>query len=347
MERTTSSHFFLKLNLPGFHLAWRRIAGGAILMAILACGMLEAGARFIGNVPSVVDDKDLWSYWREQAQGADQSTLVLLGNSRMQVDFNIEAWQKIFPRHKVIQLSIDASSPFPVLEDLARDESFRGVILCNLDYIDLKSFDNPKALEYVAHYHQRWNFIRRVQRLAKTYVQTRLVFLGDGRFPRRWIPTVLKGAAPKPNFVQVSADRSKRINFSRIEDLEALRKHFEDNIGAPSPDFAESWEKPGAAKLEQLVQIITKRGGRVLFVKHITTGGLYEKYETFYPSSQTWDPLMRRLSAFSLNCKTLPGVSRFICPDGSHLDYRDTEAYTTLIARAMLVRGIFQASRAG
>src|SRR5262245_5037782 len=100
-------------------------------MAFVCVIGVEACARARGCRPSVKDGPALWSAYRQRVRtpAGPQAPLVLIGSSRFLLGIDPAVLSRSVGR-PVINLAIDGSQPFRVLEDLAADPEFHGVVLC-------------------------------------------------------------------------------------------------------------------------------------------------------------------------------------------------------------------------
>ena len=78
---------------------------------------------------------------------------------------------------------------------------------------------------------------------------------------------------------------------------------------------------------------IESRGGRVVYVDTPITGGIRGIEEKRYPRAAYWDVLADRLPGRMFHSDDFPSLGRFVCPDESHLDFRDAAAFTTNLTR--------------
>ena len=132
---------------------------GHILAAglVLALGLVvlyEGFLRTRGFVPSVTDDVQLWSLRRSEVGRDDRGDIILIGASRIQADINGDVFAEEFSGRKPKQLGIVGSSAIPVLDHFSRDETFKGLIIC--DVMPIHFFTGMDRLagqgaEYVAY----------------------------------------------------------------------------------------------------------------------------------------------------------------------------------------------------
>ncbi|WP_417851434.1 hypothetical protein [Thalassoglobus sp.] len=93
-------------------------------------------------------------------------------------------------------------------------------------------------------------------------------------------------------------------------------------------------------KVEEWVQQIASRGGRVVFVRFPTSGEHWVLDNSQYPKSEYWDRMAAFTSAETIHFTDVPALTQFELPDTSHLDYRDAPAFTNRLLDELEKRGI-------
>ncbi len=171
---------------------WRQIWGRSLIATVIIMIMLEAGWRMAGYTPSIVDNQALWSSWRARVESAGPRTVVALGESRMQLAFNIPEALSALPGYEIIQLSIDGRAPVAALRDIADHTSFAGIVLCSIDGNGLDPQCRDEQQEYVDFYHNRFGPGERINRaqdwlfdLQATETAACQQFIFGWRKPRR------------------------------------------------------------------------------------------------------------------------------------------------------------------
>ncbi|MEW6355232.1 MAG: hypothetical protein AB1696_02825 [Planctomycetota bacterium] len=319
---------------------------GAFLIA------LEILWRVHGYTPSVTDDKDLWCLCREAASGADTNTIVVLGASRIQLGFDHAAFLERCPGYRLINLAIVDTSFVPVLRDLAEDETFRGIALCEMMARWLSpEYNTREAQEYVHYYHSVWSLSRKIERILATFVQQHLVIAQPSLAPQKVLPQILKGKWPKPYYILTRPDRSRAADYTKT-DVEAIKRETHEarlRLGKGKPPWAVSLDMlpRGTAELEKLVERIQQRGGRVVLVRMVSGGESREMEEEVHPRSKYWDAFAHTTSAVAIHFEDVPAMRQFTCPDDVHLDYRDAPEYTKALADELIRRGVVRGTKDG
>ena len=189
---------------------WGRTFALAAVLALVALGGLEAFWRARGHVPSVTDDMDLWSYWREAARGAGRKTVVVLGMSRMQLAFVPSVFREHCPGYRVADLCLAGVPPLAALRDLAEDESFGGIVLCSVTEAAFHPQVADSQQPYVDYFHSQWSLNKKVNRVLRTAFQERSVLAHYNlALYRVGIELLAHGSLPTPYYVVTHADRSR------------------------------------------------------------------------------------------------------------------------------------------
>ena len=107
---------------------WRGMTVVVVLIVIAAALRWEFYCRSIGYGPTLNDNEDLWVQARRRVQ---PESLVIVGDSRACVRSRSRRTGKGLGKRPV-QLALAGSCAYPVLADLANDESFHGTIICSI-----------------------------------------------------------------------------------------------------------------------------------------------------------------------------------------------------------------------
>jgi hypothetical protein len=313
----------------------------AIAIAIAGTWQLERVTRASGQRPSVVDDTFLWSLARRGVDD-DPRIVAFLGASRMALGYVPEAFAEAAPDLRGVQLSISDYLPFEVFEDLASDETFRGVAV--LDFFEPEITD-PLPIDGIPYVERARSLWRAPGALANRYLashaQAHLAVLAVGG---RRIVTALVGKRrwPDPAWVAVDRDRTSRGDYS-LATPAALRSRSERRVAVlPPPMSPEAWVGALERHLEPMIRRIRARGGEVVLVHMPISGLLAEKVDEQYPRRLYWDAFAARTSAHVIHFRDVPAMAKLTCPDDMHLDRRDQAAFTRALVEVMRERGVLR-----
>jgi len=233
-----------------------------------------------------------------------------------------------------VQLAIDACTPVPVLEQLAADESFAGLVLCGFTPTTFFAA-GPPATEPVrerlhSYEKQPPSPAERLERELRLWCEDRLVFLLPQLSGASLFASLQDGRIPVQNFAAVRYDRLRQADFRRA-DLPDVRRQIEH--WAETCEVLEPTEVPAfVAEVQESVRRIQARGGNVVFVRMPSTGRVREIERRRVPRARYWDRLVAGTTAEAIHFEDFPELARFPCPEGSHLDFRDAPAFTASFA---------------
>lgn len=309
------------------------------------------------KVPSLPrDDAKLWSYHRRQVSRHDGQAVVLIGSSRMQTGLYLDKFAELTGTRPV-QLAIAGQSPLPVLQDLAEDESFRGTVISDFAELliyrgELWSNTTQVANEWIKVYRESKTSDDFEFRL-RGYTRYLVADPTYGDNPPEALKNLVTGKAFKDKTVDDLRTNVRPVNFDRslvfleigdflTGDEEAELRAKARTSATNTMKFVIENEPPQPAeflkivyRIEESVQKIQSRGGRVIIVNFPTSGELKVLNEIAFPRKDFWDVLESRTSAQTIHYEDHPGLSKFVCPDYSHLDAKDTPEFTENLVRVI------------
>jgi hypothetical protein len=318
----------------------------ALLVAVVVVVQFERFIRSRHYQPSIKDDEYAWAWQRASIANDSPRTLALLGSSRIMLGFSPAAFAEALPSWRYAQLGINGTTPIGALHDLARDEHFKGIALVDVSEPAFYQESWPSQAKYVTAYHRRWRAIgAMVERVLATEVQSRLALLatrGVGTFGK-WLQT---GQWPKPPYVVTLSDRSRVADWS-VADAERQRRARAETFAKrnttqrdPTPWLAD------ALRSEPAIAQIQARGGHVVYVRMPTCDERWAGDELAFPQAQFWDPLAARTRAITIHFKDYPELSKFECPDTSHIESKDAPEFTRALLGILERKGVIaRASR--
>lgn len=305
--------------------------------AVFAAG--EASWRLTGFRPA---HSDLLAFDRVYRAARDSSNAVaLIGSSRVLCDLDPEILKRELPKWDFYQLAVDGSSALLMLENLARDATFRGHVLCEFSMAD-----------FMGEYPFRGNELHQ-----QLYVQImrRRPFLD---FLQTWFFETLSQhsalvAAKDWDFIGVLRTRLPALVRNPAESGSALYPegvHREDRFlglnrrGKDNSRAIAWWTQmarsrgKGANGLQRVaswVDAIRRRDGDVVFIRMPVSGSLKRMEDEMYPER---DRFIQSLAGSGINIiesAKEPALSGFECSDESHLDADDAGRFSAALARIL------------
>jgi hypothetical protein len=316
----------------------------ALLITVALLGSWEVAGRRAGFVPSITDDVQAWTVMRGRV--SDGSTVVI-GTSRAQADLDLRVWADEVGGASPVNLTIAGGSVLPVLDELADIETFRGLVVA--DIIPRIEFDATRHREELtAPYLSAYEDVRRSPaRYAEAHLRSAMpgmVFKNNGLSPRRVIGSVVAVVRgfrppelllPTPPYFSIRGDRYMSLDFSDVELAERVDMLIEHITQRGHPAVGSEVDDV-LARVERAVRRIEDRGGRVVLVHFPHCGAIEELEERTYPRPQYWDRLESLGVGETIYTADRPSLGGFDCPDGSHLDTRDSAEFTRALVRIVV-----------
>ncbi len=320
-----------------------------VLGLVLAVGLLvglEALARSQGHAPSVADDAALWTHWRAQATSAGDKTVVLLGGSRIELGFSMQEFRRLYPDHTPVQLAVNGTQPVAALRDLASDDSFRGIVICDATEwsLERKFWDSQ---EYLVRQYRAGGPLDSAWNLrASLFVQTHLAMAGPFlNLAKIGAVALTRRRFRAPYHVITFPDRSQHADFQKIDDLKAFQAQQAKRVAAAKyPDTTPQQWLQATAEVEAMAQKIWDRGGKVVFLRMPMGRLMRRSLDERYPRKLYWDPIASRARSPFIRAGDYPALGDFEVPDQAHLDYRDTASFTRGLACVLAAREVLPAA---
>lgn len=309
------------------------------LMAVVIClGSWECFWRLQGFQPAVQDDWGTWAKVRRQAVRKGNQAIILVGASRIQAGLHPDILEKVTGKRPLI-LAIDGSSPVPVLENLAEDDRITGTIICSFTpmFLGEDSDDFGRSKRWIRKYNQqKWS--SRIETQLSILLEQTFVFRYSGLQPGQLLKNIRVKRWPSPFYAPMRPDRYRAMDFS-IADLDRIllgrierEMEFQKKSAPLSPEkFMEK-----VIRIDGFIQKIEKRGGKVIFIRFPSTGKVRQLEQQTWPRKKYWDIMAANIRSKAIHFEDYPSLSKFDCPDGSHLDVRDATFFTWSLAEILL-----------
>jgi len=343
------------------HLRWVGVLGLGFMTFMGAVAALETALALRGYTPSLADSYPLWEQQRRRVDKLGSRALVLVGNSRMQIDLDLDTLRRETDLEPV-QLAVGGASFLPVMKGLAEDSAVTGTVLVNLEPQELAvNTDADAAYKFESQYrhapHTRVTDFADVEAALVGELRVRLRSYADGTDPLDALLLRVLVDDPHIQYVKTFPDREQVADFSKVklpelyyvralhdlpaapalksgETLEEERRAIEATIAALEPEDNHAFLKELPA-LAAMVAAIQARGGRVLFIRLPRTGYLRQIDDRRFPRALFWDRFRDAVHAPALDFETVPVLQAFDCPDGSHLDVGARAPFTMALVGAL------------
>ena len=345
---SSTSNFDFERTIPA--LPWKRVLLAVASLAVAATIGWELYARASGYEPTLNDTADLWSETRAKVQ---PDSIVLLGTSRMLFDMDLDVLEQGLGR-RPLQLALVGSSPYPILADLAADETFRGTVLLDIVpamYLAPAGSPPVEASEKALRRYRTWNHAQKWSHALAVPLEHSVAFLRQedltlAKLLERVPIPDRAGAlvAPKmpPYFYSLDRDRRARMVPESAMVGSRLNRQVTNTwlplfTPPPPPSFIplEKFQQMMGQGFEarfrdtaRHVAAIQARGGKVVFLRLPVTGPLAAREEQLAPRAATWDRLVRENAVPAIHFAEHAELAAFDCPEWSHLSAEDSVEFT-------------------
>jgi hypothetical protein len=331
-------------------LPWRGITVVVVIIVLAVVMAWELYARANGYGPTLNDNQDLWTLRRRQV---GPESIVIVGDSRGWFDVDLDELQKGLGR-RPIQLAMGGSCAYPVLQDLASDQTFHGTVICSfVPRLFLAPPGTPPMQrgEKAVRRYQSQTLAQRASEYLAFPLEEHVAFLKQEdlgldallqqvRIPNR--PGALVPPRLPPYFGTVDRERRARMIEACAEPGSALAKKIQQIwiplfTPPPAPTFIpkDVFFAEMKKAIEQrfrdvaaAVQKIRARGGKIVFVRCPHSGGLKQLEDRETPRAQTWDPLLKMTGAPGIYYSDFADLAGFTCPEWSHLSAGDSVEFS-------------------
>lgn len=247
-----------------------------VVFAVVVGGS-ELFWRSRGFSPSARDSWQLWGFARERIRLEGSRAIVLLGSSRTQLGIRPRAWTEAVGGSTPIQLAIDAATPFPIMEDLVKDGSFRGVVLCEVHpqpFFDVNREWEKKPRAFLREYGDR-KFYSGLNAYIGALVDNTFAFRTPALHHERLYKAWKRRELPARFYIRTWPDRWRQADYEKKAKWEAERTARSTRVaGNPVPErrpaprinwrFARGDEvRQIVERMEALVKPLQARGATV------------------------------------------------------------------------------------
>lgn len=343
---------------------WLILFALAMAAVTVAVAGWEVHVRQLGYGPTLDDTPNLWATQRARAAAVGSDQVVFVGASRTLFDMDLRAFQQEVGGPPPIQLATVGSNPLVILEDLARDPTYAGTTIVGVVPALVAAAAGPPVsapTKFVAHYHQ-WSVANRMELPLALWLDEHFAFINqDDLTLSRLIDDALdlplraKVYAPQLPGYMYTLDRSRQARMiERIATDSAVQEKIQQIWlplfrGPPKPGvftdkqwegmLSDGWEA-NLRRIKESVFRITARGGKVIFSRLPSTGGVRELEDRVSSRAAIWDRILAETGAPGIYFEDYSELKGFNCPEWSHLNVRDATEYTRRFARILKAKGL-------
>ena len=319
-----------------------------VLFMCLALLVVEEGAfRIRGYFPTLNDTRELWAYWRGRVYTSKgRRRIVIIGASRAQLGIVPEVLEQEFPQYDVVHLAIDGTGCYAALEDLANDPQFDGVVLCSFHptIVSPSRLDDQRGhIEYYRN--NRMSLNRTVNLRLSCMVQGHVCVMDSYDNPKYILQGILRKRSHDVPCIRTQFNRYRQAFYHARRNSEQLANMRASRLTA-GRELLRNSEQPIDAFLEAVDQQIVPlcrmmfaKQGAVIFLRMPESGEYWDETNRVFPKEMYWDKFAERCPAPAIHFLDYPSLSKFTCPEGSHLDYADAVQFTRTLSRIIIESG--------
>jgi len=324
-------------------LPWRAVA-----LAVAAATMaLTFGWEFFWRDRDYVanDFKNTPALWLQARRNAKDDATVLIGSSRMFFDANLDVWEETTDV-RPIQLSLEGTTPTPFLEDLAKDEEFKGTVIAGVTVALL--FTDFAYRGEVLDYARKQSPSQYADHVLSLQIEKVFAFIDEQTRPKRMIHLAelplrdgMEKRADVPKLEVIAIDRNAHVWSYAAEHPEYAEHHkdaWRDEmkfLSGPGPGGGPPIGEVSDEKAGELIQRIKKgvdairaRGGDVAFVRFPYAGDYAPFEEKYFPRERFWDRLISETDSAGVYWKDYPELQGYFLPEWSHVEAEDAQRLT-------------------
>ncbi len=346
MPSSTSNFDFVR---PVPDLPWRGILLAVTLLTAVAAVAWEIRVRAWGYVATYTDDSDLWADRRGTVK---PDSIVIIGDSRALFDSDLNTLEQGLGQRPV-QLALVGSCAYPILENLANDESFHGTVISSL--LPMIWLAPPPAPPYqksvrALHRYRSRTLAQRSSHYIGLWLEGHIAFLNDDDLTLEalldHLPVHNRADAQipppgPPYFANMDLDRrnwmiDQAVHPGKLQDR--VKFGWPPLFTPPPPPsyvpkeaFLAGVGKAIEARFGDTAAAVKKiraRGGKVVFVRYPFNGPLKELEDKATPRAGPWSRILKESGAPGIYFEDYPELAGFTCPEWSHLSAPDSVEFT-------------------
>jgi hypothetical protein len=324
----------------------------AVILGLAALTSWELYWNSQGFEPGLEDTKELWAIQRSRAEHASQNDVILLGDSRMLFDIQLDAWEEA-TGVRPIQLASAGTTPLPAFRDLVENTDFSGTVLISVHPIifflttEETTFLWRRIISRIDHFSDR-TYAQRLNHLLDVPLQRTFTFLRaddedwtDDLDLKTLLSTVEVGDRLGPGyppfyrFQDIEIDRNVKM-FDKVVTDTAFANSIIKAWTYEGPEPMPPPDKEGTMNyfLEDLAKF-KDRGGRVVLIRFPSSGGLLQFEKEMFSRENFWEAIVEAAEVPAYHFEDYDALNQFYCPEWSHLSAKDASTFTSELAKIL------------
>lgn len=330
-------------------LPWSPLVISVAIAVALAVAAWEFHCRALGYAPGLDDTNDLWV---EARRSVKPDSTVIIGSSRGLFGLDLDVLEKGLGT-RPLQLALVGSCPYPVLRQLADDQTFHGTVICDTvpgllvaPYMAPPYKNSEKAVQRLhTQSWAQWSGHLLSLPLEHSFAclqqeDLTLAALLKG-IPLANRPRAQVGPALPPYFSTIDRDRRTRMLPAVLtnQTLQDRVKYGWLPLFTPPPKptwipdqaFGEFMGKLFNQRFDDMAKAVSDlraHGAKIVFVRLPSSGDLRQLEERQTPRAVVWDRLLKDTNSPGIWFEDYPELASFTCPEWSHLSAEDSVTFT-------------------
>lgn len=322
---------------------WRQVLLCTVIVTAAGIAGVEAYARANDYPVMFTSSPELWAtQWFKFESSADDQTVVI-GASRNKFGIVLDLWEQETGM-RPIMLAWPASPPHPVLHQIAEREDYRGTVICGI--APSFSFAHPndpqqhylrnnlnalESLRYSLSYHitkPAQRFLNHQFRSFNPYAFSPIELL------RQNMDLKNREGIQTPFLLPFWSSQQEDLQDRYLPEMET-NEHVMDQVINLWGRIMNEQLFHGTADIDAVLESYVKdvrriedRGGKVIFIRHPSSGGFLDFERQHYPRQDFFDRLVEATDCLGIHFEDYPEISNYDCPEWSHLAREDARDYT-------------------
>ena len=321
---------------------WVKMGSFVLVAVLLLTSVWEWTARTNLHLRAG-DLDDSPQSWAEQRRLADAAPVVIIGDSRILFDTDLDRFEQL-TGVRPVQTSIVGTNARTLLANYSNDPNFRGLLIVGM--ADLSYF-RPQGVGIGGPYLKNFEKNGKPSQLTGLWIdrwlQKYLAFMDADYRLSRWAPRFDNGwrkgtDSPYDDVWKISETFPGRQYFmwDQIETNNYLQGHARYAWhGFKRPPVPPVLADKVIARSAESVRLIRDRGGDVIFIRPPSAPQLRVNEDKSLPRSAGFDRLLVGAKAKGIHADDLPEAQNLILPEWSHLSRKCATVFTDAYVRRL------------
>jgi hypothetical protein len=291
------------------------------------------------------DSRADWIAQRRLVDSAPKDSIVIIGDSRILFDTDLDTWQALTGR-RPFQLGLMGAGALPVLDDFANDPHFTGLLVIGTAEFSYFAEGPDSATDALDH-RNRQSPSERLGNWLQAGLSRHFAFID--------VDYTLMNIIERYRWPEREHVGGSYYTIWKLaENLEGRQTHLWDRLAADpyllehaqtmwkliynGDPIPEDLVARVVARTKIDIDKIRARGGDVVWVRPPSAGPILDIERKRYPRDRAWDRLLRETGTLGVYFDDYPQMRGLTVPDWSHLDQASSLKFTDAYVRVLSER---------